>query len=75
MNIMQNGIPWFSFNFAFGNWSWKPWNGGVCYVCNTTDKNYIKALHSYVELANNSLKYGSTFCFYFGGNPICAAYL
>jgi hypothetical protein len=75
VNIMQNGIPWFSFNFAFGNWNWKSWDKGVCYVCNTTDKNYVKALHSFVELANNSLKYGSTFSFYIGGNPICCAFI
>jgi hypothetical protein len=74
LNILQNGIPWYSFNFAFGNCTWKPAANGVWYLCNTTDKDYIKALHMFVDLANYSMKWGSTCCLSIGGNPLCCCY-
>jgi hypothetical protein len=73
-NLMQNGIPWFSYNFAFGNCKWGPLPKGVWYTCSTTDKDYIKALHYFVDLANSSLQWGCTFCLTIGGNPICCCY-
>ena len=74
LNILQNGIPWYSFNFAFGNCSWKPATNGVWYLCNTTDKDYIKALHMFVDLINYSMKWGSTCCLSIGGNPLVCCY-
>ncbi len=75
LNLLLNGVPWFNFNFAFGNCNWKPIGNGGWYVCNTTDRDYLKALHSFVELANYSLKYGCTCCLSIGGNPLCCCIL
>lgn len=74
LNILQNGVPWFNFNFVFGNCNWKATPNGVIFNCNTTDTEYLKALQSFVELANWSLKYGCTVCLNIGGNPICCCY-